>query len=126
MDINAWNNLGYTLDNLGIPYVTEKLNKFTEAGILAAGAIDKINFDTLATDINNTYKLLDKIKEGGRTYSEADYKELIAGNKSLEKSFTQIGDEFIYVGGSMEALTDAVKENTVSKLAEANRQLHSR
>jgi hypothetical protein len=32
----------------------------------------------------------------------------------------QIGDEFIYLGTSMKDLTDAVQENTISKLEEAN------
>lgn len=127
-DSGAWDELQYTFEELGVManMDTVALQNFIETGKLASHAIEKINFDTLANDINSTYQLLNKIKEGGRKYSEEDYKALIASNKHLEKSFTQIGDEFIYVGGSMETLTEAVKENTVAQLQEANRQLKSR
>lgn len=127
-DKNAWDNLLYRFKELGLMAKMDEasLHSFIETGKQVSHAIDKINFSTLADDINNTYKLLNKIKEGGRSYSEEDYKELIAGNKSLENSFTQLGDDFIYVGGSMEDLIDAIKKNTVSKLQEANRQLDAR
>lgn len=126
MDKGAWEGLADTFEQLGISIPTAQLNAFIQSGIKVSGAIEKINFDTLATDINNTYKLLDKIKEGGRTYTEEDYKQLIAGNQNLAKSFTQVGDEFIYVGGSIEDLKDAVKANTDATLQEANRQRQSR
>ena len=127
-DSKAWDNLKYTFQDMGIManMNSEALQRFVDAGKLAANAIYKINFESLANDINNTYKLIDKIKEGGRIYNESDYKELVAANRSLESQFTQIGDEFIYVGGSMEDLREALEENTVAKLQEANRQLKSR
>ena len=126
MNIDAWEDLSYVFENLGINYNTEALNEFIEKGKEVSGAIRKIDFTTLANDINETYKLLDKVKEGGRTYSEEDYKQLIAANKTLEKSFTKIGDEFIYVGGSMETLTDALQKNTIAVLQDANAQLKNK
>jgi hypothetical protein len=123
MDIASWEGLADTFEELGLMTNINKeaLDGFIKSGIEASNAIRKINFDTLANDINDTFKLLDKIKEGGRTYSESDYKELIAANKALEKSFMQVGDEFIYMGGSMDELTEAVKKNTLAQLGEANR-----
>ena len=126
MSIGAWEDLSYVFENLGIEYSTEALNEFIEKGIEVSGAIRKIDFTTLANDINDTYKLLDKVKEGGRAYSEKDYRSLIAANKSLEKSFTKIGDEFIYTGGSMETLTDALQKNTIAVLQDANAQLKNK
>ena len=126
MDISAWDDLGEALNNLNIDYNTEALLRFTEAGKLAYNAIEKIDFSTLSDDVNDIYKTINKVKEGSRTYSEDDYKEIIAANKSLEKAFTQIGDDFIYVGGSMEDLIDALEKNTLAKLKEANRQLKVR
>jgi hypothetical protein len=82
--------LANTFEELGITTLknTAVLNDFIAAGIAASGAIQKINFDTLAADINDMYNLLNKIEENGRVYNEDDYKSLIASNKNLAKSFT--------------------------------------
>ena len=127
-DKNAWEGLSSRFEELGLmaKINDQALQKFIQSGIQTSKAIDKINFDTLAKDINDTYKLLEKVKEGGRSYSEDDYKAFVAANSDLKDQFTQIGDEFIYVGGSMEKLTDALEKNTVAKLDEVNRQLKSR
>jgi hypothetical protein len=87
MDINAWNNLGDALDNLNIDYNVDALNNLATTGIAAYNAIEKVNFDTLAKDINSIYETIEKAKSGNRSYSESDYKEMIAANKDLEKSF---------------------------------------
>ena len=126
MDVASWDKLGEALANLDITPNADALNALAEAGKKAYNAIVKINFETLANDINNIYKTLGKTKEGNRAYSEADYKEIIASNKNLKDAFVQIGDEFLYVGGSMEALIEALEENTLAKLDEANRQLKAR
>jgi hypothetical protein len=126
MDIDSWNQLGETLAELDIMPDVDALNKLAEAGKNAYNAMVKINFDTLAQDINNIYKTLDKTKEGKRSYSESDYKELIAANKALKDEFVQIGDEFLYIGGTMEELTEALEKNTLAKLEEANRQLKAK
>ena len=125
-NIAEWENLATVFEELGVSIPTDALNNFIQKGIEVSNAIHKINFDTLADGINNTQKLIDKIKSGGRTYDEDDYKELISANKNLEKTFRKVGDEYIYVGGSMKDLTDAVEQNTVALLQEANRQLESR
>jgi hypothetical protein len=121
MDASAWENLGEVLSELEIAPAAEALEALSIAGKNAYNAIVKVNFDTLAQDINNIYKTLDKTKEGKRSYSESDYKELIAVNKALKDEFVQIGDEFLYVGGTMESLTEALERNTLAKLGEANR-----
>jgi ABC-type transporter Mla subunit MlaD len=121
MDIDSWNQLGEALAELDIMPDVDALNKLAEAGKNAYNAMVKINFDTLAQDINNIYKTLDKTKEGNRTYSESDYKELIAANNTLKDEFIQIGDEFLYIGGTMEELVEALEKNTLAKLSEANR-----
>jgi hypothetical protein len=38
----------------------------------------------------------------------------------------QIGDEFIYMGGSIDNLANALEENTAAKMEEANRLLASK
>ena len=126
MDLESWNGLAEVFDGLDVDYNTEQMTKFIETGKQAYNAIEKIDFGNLANDINETYKLINKVKQGGRTYSEGDYKELIAANKELSKNFTKIGNEYIYVGSSMDSLVEALEENTLAKLGEANRQLNEK
>ena len=126
MDIASWDQLGEALAELDIVPDVNALNALAEAGKNAYNAIVKINFDTLAQDINNIYKTLDKTKEGNRTYSESDYKELIAANNALKDEFVQIGDKFLYIGGTMKGLIEALEKNTLAKLSEANRQLSNK
>jgi hypothetical protein len=126
MDIASWNNLSEVLDGMDIDYSAEALERLSVAGIAAYNAIEKINFDTLAQDINNIYETINKARAGNRTYTEEEYKEFIAANKSLEKTFVQIGKDFIYVGGTIETLIAALEENTITQMDEANRQLNAR
>ena len=126
MDVSAWDNLGKALADLDIMPNAEALEALAEAGKAAYNAIIKIDFNTLANDINKAYQTLEKTKESNRTYSEEDYKELVAYDSTLKKDFVQVGDKFLYVGGSMQELTDAIEKNTVAKLTEANRQLGTR
>jgi hypothetical protein len=84
MDVASWENLGEVLQGEGISLSTDALNKLAEAGKNAYNSIIKINFDTFANDINTVYKTLEKVKEGGRSYTEESYKELISSNKSLQ------------------------------------------
>lgn len=126
MDLSVWEDLDYAFEKLKLNIPTAEIEAFVAAGKDAANAVRKIDFTTLSNDINETYKLLDKIKEGGRSYSEEDYKKIIQSNNKLEKSFKKIGDEFIFVGGSMKELTDAVQKNTVATLDDANAQLFAK
>jgi hypothetical protein len=87
MDVASWDKLGEALAKLDITPNADALNALAEAGKNAYNAIVKINFDTLSNDINNIYKTLEKTKEGNRTYSEADYKEIITSNKNLKDAF---------------------------------------
>ena len=123
MDKNAWENLGYAAKQLDIDLDPTALKEFAAAGINASHAIEKIDFTNFAEKISNTYKLLDKIEKGGRTYEENDYKELISANEQLKDEFVKIGDEFHYIGGSMDKLREAIEENTTKNLLEANQQL---
>jgi hypothetical protein len=119
MDINKWEGLRFALEEMGYSLPTDKLNTFIATGIEASGAIEKINLATFAEDVHQAYQLLDKIKEGGRTYSQEDYQKLVLADPSLEKSFVQVGDQFIYVGNSIKDLKEAVEANTTALVGEA-------
>jgi hypothetical protein len=51
---------------------------------------------------------LKKAEGGARKYSEEEYKSFVAANKGLKNDFVQIGDEFVYLGSSMDDLKEAV------------------
>jgi hypothetical protein len=121
-DIDAWQDLKYVFDELNIPIANEALQTFIDKGIEASNAIEKIDFDGLNESLNNTYALIEKIKESSsRSFGEEEYKKFVSNNKGLEKQFIRIGDEFVYMGGSINDLVDALEENTIANINEANR-----
>ena len=123
-DIDAWQELENFFETMNIP--TDGLQNFIDKGIEVSNAIEKIDFENFNKSLNDTYTLIQKIKEeGSRKFDEEGYNELIAANKNLEKDFRQIGDKFVYVGTSLDNLKDALEKNTISNLEEANRQLDS-
>ena len=126
MDAGAWRGLMERFKELGINLPTEAMQEFINKGIEVSGAIEKINFNTLVDDISRAYDLLNKVKENGRSFGEDDYKQLIQSNKSLEKQFIKVGDKYLYLGASMDNLTEAVKENTINRINEASRQAQER
>ena len=126
-DINAWKELEYVFDKLNIPVAADAMQNFIDKGIEASNAVDKIDIEGLNDALNNTYELIKKIKEtSSRSYGEEDYKKIVNGNKRLEDQFIQIGDEFVYMGESINDLIGALEENTFSNLQEAARQLDSK
>jgi hypothetical protein len=96
------------------------LQEFIDEAKKATNAIEKVDFSNFNQRINQTIELLKKAEEGARKYSEEEYKSFIAANKGLKNEFIQIGDEYVYLGTAMDDLTDAIMENTVAKLEEAN------
>jgi phosphoribosylformimino-5-aminoimidazole carboxamide ribonucleotide (ProFAR) isomerase len=101
--------LEQTFNDLNIDVASQSLNNFINTAIQVSGAVDKIDFDNFNTQLNETHKLLEKVNNSGRSYSEEDYKALIAANKSLESKFIQIGDKFMYVNGTMQELREAIE-----------------
>jgi hypothetical protein len=74
--------------------------------------------------LQDTYQLIEKIQgNGSRTFSEEEYNELISSNSDLVASFRKIGNDFVYIGGSMDTLTSALQENAIATIQAANKQL---
>jgi hypothetical protein len=87
-------------------------------------SVHKIDFDTFNDKLNDTYTLINKINSTGtRKFNEEDYNKLIGANSDLTEDFVKLGDDYLYVGSSMEALTDALEENTYALIDEAKDQL---
>lgn len=125
-DINAWENLKQVIDELNIPIATNALQKFVDKGIEVAHAIEKIDFSTFNQELNKTYELIKKIQQtNSRVFDEDEFKSITNKNSALSTDFKQIGESFVYIGGSMSALTAALEDNTIANIDEANRQLDS-
>ena len=122
MDAGAWDSLAYTLEDMGLVVDSsdQSLQTFIDEAKKVTGAIEKIDFSNFNQQINQTIELLKKAEEGARKYSEEEYNSFIAANKGLKKDFIQIGNEYVYLGTAMSDLTDAIMENTIAKLDEAN------
>ena len=118
-NLDDWDNLRGTLEEMGVVW-TDQIAQFVEDAKEASNAIRKIDFSTLSKNIGKAYGMLDTINQGNREYEEDFYKDLIATNKTLEKSFIQIGEKFVYLGTSMDELREAIKENTLNRIGEAN------
>jgi hypothetical protein len=98
--------------------------EFVEVAIETSNAIKKVDFTTLNESLQSTYSLIEKINESSsRSFSEEDYKALIATNSELKDVFRQVGDQYVYVGGDISNLTAALDENTEATIAAANDQL---
>jgi hypothetical protein len=62
-NIDSWENLKLVFDELKIAMPTEALNEFIKQGIATSGAIKKIDFLGLNEALQNTYEIIEKIKE---------------------------------------------------------------
>ena len=126
MDVQAWKKLALTFEELGVSIPKDELQAFINKSIEVSGAIEKIDFTSLANSLYDTYALIEKIKNSSRKFSEEDYKAILTKDNTLSSSFVQMGEEYVYIGDSIQDLTKALEENTTATLQEANRQLKSR
>lgn len=118
-DVNAWEGLSASLMELGVNINKTDWDNFTQNAIKASNAIRKVDYNQLASDISKVYELLGMTKEGNRKFTEEQYKSLTSRDKSLEKAFIQVGDQFIYVNGTIEQLNEAITKNTDAQLQDA-------
>lgn len=128
-NLEDWESLPETLKAIGVSVPSKQLNAFIEAAKESAGAIHKVDLTKLTEEIQKLANLKNKIvtKEQGRTFSQADYESLIASDSSLASSFAQtLSGEYVYLGSSLDALTEAINNNTDALLKEAKDQLEDK
>ena len=126
-DIDAWENLANVFEKLNIKIDDDKLSAFVDEAIAVSDSIHKIDFGTFNDELNETYTLINKIKSNGaRKFGEEDYNKLTGANSELTKDFVKLGDDYLYVGSSMDALIDALEENTYALIDEAKEQLDAK
>lgn len=120
--IDSWDAFEKLVQDFDLP--VKDLEGFVDQAKELSNAIKKVDFDSLNKQLQNTYQLIEKIEEkSSRTFTEEEYKELISANRDLEGAFTQVGDKYIYIGGKMDTLTDALEENALATANAARNQL---
>lgn len=121
--IMGWQSLQDVFDNLGIEIGTQKLQEFIDTAIETSNAVNKIDFTNFTSQIKKAYEALDAIEGNNRVYKEETYKSLVSFNSTLSKNFMQVGEDFVYLGGSMQELKEAIEQQTIASRQTANNRL---
>ena len=123
-DAASWDQLQQLLEEMG-EGSNAIFSDFITNAKEAAGAMEIIDFSTLVDKVASLYEILNKTLNGNfeRQYSQEEYEMLITGDESLKSSFVQLGDQFIYVGQSIDKLSAAILKDTVATNKRAAAQL---
>lgn len=128
-DIDAVKELPETFKELGIEIPDEALNNFItqleELGI----ATKQIDVSKISDTIKQLRSITQRIKSGDQdaVFSEEDYKALIEKNPELASKFIRDLDQnYVYVGGTMETLVQALNNNTDALLGKSKEQNEAR
>ena len=124
-DAESLEELPTILKEMGISVPEDKLNSFIQQIQNTGITVDTVNFEKLNNDLTNTRELIKTIQSGeqGRTFTKENYDTLVAANEDIANQFVQIGDEFHYVGTSLQEVADTLKQNMVMELGKASYQL---
>lgn len=128
-NLEALENFPETLKELGIAVSKTDLEKLIEDTKKYGQAILKIDLEKLNAQAQSLNKILSNLNSGtqDRTFSEQDYKTLIEASPELEKYFQlDLEGNYIYIGGAMKDLEDAVRDNTEALLGETLKILQDR
>ena len=124
-----WSELQKILKNMGIVFndngkaLEDFIKKAQELGI----AVETVNLQTLASEIQSMYDTIERMKTGeqGRVFGKETYDQLIAANADLTDQFVQIGEEFHYIGGAVEELARVFQMETAHQMEIAKVQLEA-
>ena len=118
--VEEWEQLPELLNNLGISVNEAALDKLISQVDNLSIAVEKVDFEAFTQKIQNLYDTMKAMASGeqGRIFNKDTYKLLVDSNEGLAEQFVQIGDEFHYLGDSMEELTSSLR---VAALYEAKK-----
>lgn len=128
-NLDSWENFETTLRDMGVvidSQLHDKIQKFTNDARIAANAISQIDPSKLAKAVQPIQKIIGDIRSGSqeRVFDESAYNTIIAANQELANDFQQtLSGEYVYIGGAMSKLQDALNKNTEATLNEAAAQL---
>lgn len=128
-DIDAVKELPETFKELGIEIPDEALSNFItqleELGI----ATKQVDVSKISDIIKQLRSITQRIKSGDQdaVFSEEDYKALIEKNPELASKFIRDLDQnYVYIGGTMETLVQALNNNTDALLGKTKEQNEAR
>ena len=130
-NMDEWDKLPDTLEQVGLgAYAnSEALQAFITAAQESAGAIRNINLDKLNEQMQELQSISNKIKSGeqGRSFDSSSYEAIVEAIPKMAGQFQQtLEGEYVYLGDSMSALTEAIHENTAALLGQATDQLQNK
>ena len=126
-DAGDWETIKTSLEAMGITW-SEEIENFVNSAKSTANAVKLVDFNKLNEDLKSVYDTIKSIKSGeqNRVFDEDIYKQLIASNKDLKSQFIDLGGEYVFIGSSMQTLTQALEANTKALLQQAQQQLSAK
>lgn len=125
-NMEDWENLPELLKELDITLPNVEIEAFTNEMSKLAGAVKKVDLETLNEQILTLQGLSKNLKSGERTISSSDYEALIKADPELASQFQQnLDGDYVFLD-SMEKLTEAIDKNTDALLGQAVDQLQNK
>lgn len=118
-DQSSLDTLKASLKNLIPSLTTKQIEDFTNKLSDLGDAFYKLDLESLIKQLQKTGSIIQKIQSGDQmsSFSEEDYKTLIAANKELSQDFVQdLDGNYIYLGHSIYDLILALQDNTKALL----------
>lgn len=118
--VEEWEQLPELLNNLGISVDNDVLESFINQIDSLNIAVERVDFEAFTQKIQTLYDTMKAMTTGeqNRVFDKNTYNLLVESNAELAGQFVQIGDEFHYLGNSIEELTSALR---VAALTEAKK-----
>ena len=124
--VEDWEQLPEIVENMGISFkdggtAFEKfINEINELKI----TIKTVDLKKVTSEIQSMFNILKSLQAGeqGRTFNQDTYNKLVSYDSSMKDQFVQIGEEFHYIGSSMNELTNALVGSTKETMALAQVQ----
>ena len=123
--VSSIEDLGSNLKDLGLYVNDAELDDLTKDIVDFNKATRAVSLEELTTQLQNMQTLTKEIEgreRNDRTFTEEQKNQLLKAGIS-EDDFVGFGDSWQYVGASMDALTEAVKQNTIATLQESQAKL---
>lgn len=128
-----WQKLPEVIDSMNLAFdggteaeeaFIKQLKELAENANITSLAIKTVDLKKIASDIQNMFNTIKSLQSGeqGRIFSQDIYDKLVASDPSKKDQFVQIGEEFHYIGSSMNDLTNALVDSTKETLALAQVQ----
>lgn len=119
-DTSVKDRIKSDLSLMGIEFTTA-IEDFIDTAMDAANAVERVDFSRLNAQLAATYDILQQFYSGtlGRVLETDQYNLIIEYAPELKSSFVQLGESFIYMGNSIEAVTGALERGGVLKAQSA-------